>query len=304
MDTTPAEPPIGEALRLVLEVSTCPAALFDAQDRLQWANRAFGETFGVAMDSRPTWAELVRQGYERGVGTAIRTNNFEAWLSSAASRRGKLPYRQFEVDLCDGRWLLMTETLCAQGWMLCFASDVSDLARDHRELRAARDLAERASRVDALTGIANRTFVLQCLAESLRDGDPKPCVALVDLDLFKSVNDRFGHAAGDRVLCDFAQRLQGGLRRIDACGRIGGEEFLVVLRDIEPAAAVEVMHRLLSQVREARPLPDRTEQGYTASAGLVQARAGERPEDVMARADVALYLAKDGGRDRCVAMLD
>jgi PleD family two-component response regulator len=67
---------------------------------------------------------------------------------------------------------------------------------------------------------------------------------------------------------------------------------------------VEVMQRLLAQVREARPLPDWPQQGYTASAGLVQARSGERPEDVMARADVALYLAKDGGRDRCVAMLD
>ncbi len=304
MDATPADLPMGEALRLVMEVSPCPAALFNAQDRLHWANRAFLDTFGVGLEGRPTWAELVRDGYARGVGTAIRTENFEAWLSSASSRRGKLPFRQFEVDLCDGRWLLMTETVCAQGWMLCFASDVSDLARDHRELRTARDLAERASRVDALTGIANRAFVLQCLADALRDEGPRPCVALVDLDLFKGINDRYGHAAGDRVLCDFAQRLQGGLRRIDACGRIGGEEFLVVLRDIEPAAAVDVLHRLLAQVREARPLPDWPLQGYTASAGLVRGRSGERPEDVMARADVALYLAKDGGRDRCVAMLD
>lgn len=304
MESTPADLPMATALCLAMEASPCPAALFDAQDRLRWSNRAYRETFGVVLEGSPTWAEVVRDAYVRGVGTSIRTEDFDAWLKSASSRRGKLPYRQFEVDLCDGRWMLMTETVCSQGWMLCFASDVSDLARDHRELRTARDLAERASRVDALTGIANRAFVLQCLAESMRDGGPKPCVALVDLDLFKAVNDRYGHAAGDRVLCDFAQRLQGGLRRIDACGRIGGEEFLVVLRDIEPAAAVEVVQRLLAQVREARPLPDWPQQGYTASAGLVQARSGERPEDVMARADVALYLAKDGGRDRCVAHLD
>lgn len=296
----PADPPIDQALRLVLELSPCPAALYDAQDRLHWANRAFRETFGVPAQSTPTWAELVREGHRRGIGTAIQTDNFEAWLSSAVSRRGKLPYRQFEVDLCDGRWMLMTETVCAQGWMLCHASDVSDLARDHRELRTARDQAERASRVDGLTGIANRVFVLQCLADALRAPGPPPCVALVDLDLFKSINDRFGHAAGDAVLCDFAQRLQRGLRRVDACGRIGGEEFLVVLREVEPATAVEVLNRLLAQLRSARPLAQWPDLGYTASAGLVRARAGERPEDVIARADVALYQAKDRGRDRCV----
>jgi len=303
MDTEPDTLPIAEALRLVLETSRCPAALYDEQDRLRWANAAFRDTFGVTTDGTPTWAELVTQGHRRGVGTLIRTTNFDGWLSATLSRRGKVPFRQFEVDLCDGRWMLMTETVCAQGWMLCHASDVSDLARDHRELRAARDLAERASRVDALTGIANRSFILQCLAEALASGASMPCVALVDLDLFKGINDRYGHAAGDRVLCDFAHRLQAGLRRVDAYGRIGGEEFLVVLRDIEPPAAHEVLHRLLAQVRAARPLPNHPELSYTASAGLVQARAGERPEDVMARSDRALYLAKESGRDRCIACL-
>lgn len=304
MDTEPDALPIAEALRLVMETSRCPAALYDAQDRLRWANAAFRDTFGVAADGTPTWAELVTDGHRRGVGTLIRTTNFDGWLSATLSRRGKVPFRQFEVDLCDGRWMLMTETVCAQGWMLCHASDVSDLARDHRELRAARDLAERASRVDALTGIANRSFILLCLAEALASGTAMPCVALVDLDLFKGINDRYGHAAGDRVLCDFAHRLQTGLRRVDAYGRIGGEEFLVVLRDIEPPAAQEVLQRLLSQVRAARPLPNHPELSYTASAGLVQARAGERPEDVMARSDRALYLAKESGRDRCIASLD
>jgi diguanylate cyclase (GGDEF)-like protein len=194
----------------------------------------------------------------------------------------------------------MTETMDERGWMLCIATDVSDLASDHRELRVARDLALRASQVDVLTGIGNRAFVLQRLSETLATPGQLPCVALVDLDHFKQINDRWGHAAGDTVLRDFAQLLQDGLRRADACGRIGGEEFLVVLNDISLQGAEEVVLRLLALVRAARPLPAEPGYSYTASVGLVQAHTGERTEDVMARADAAVYRAKRAGRDRCV----
>lgn len=275
-------------------------ALFDADDRLRWANAAWCAALAVPEGSSPTWAELMRANHAQGRGAAIDTDDFERWLASAASRRGKQPYRQFETDLRDGRWMLMTETMDERGWMLCIATDVSDLASDHRELRVARDLALRASQVDVLTGIGNRAFVLQRLGEALAAPGQPPCVALVDLDHFKQINDRWGHAAGDTVLRDFAQLLQDGLRRADACGRIGGEEFLVVLNDISLQGAEEVVLRLLGQVRAARPLPLEPGYNYTASVGLVQAHTGERTEDVTARADAAVYRAKRAGRDRCV----
>jgi diguanylate cyclase (GGDEF)-like protein len=275
-------------------------ALFDASDRLLWANAAWRSALQVPDGAHPTWAELMRANHAQGVGAAIDTDDFERWLASAGSRRGKQPYRQFETDLRDGRWMLMTETMDERGWMLCIASDVSDLASDHRALRVARDLALRASQVDVLTGIGNRAFVLQRLGEALAAPAQPPCVALIDLDHFKQVNDRWGHAAGDTVLREFAQLLQDGLRRADACGRIGGEEFLVVLNDIPLQGAEEVVLRLLAQVRAARPLPAEPGYSYTASVGLVQAHTSERAEDVMARADVAVYRAKRAGRDRCV----
>jgi len=275
-------------------------ALFDADDRLRWANAAWRTALAVHDGATPTWAELMRANHAQGRGAAIDTDDFERWLASAASRRGKLPYRQFETDLRDGRWMLMTETMDEQGWMLCIASDVSDLASDHRELRVARDLALRASQVDVLTGIGNRAFVLQRLGEALAAPGQPPCVALIDLDHFKQVNDRWGHAAGDTVLRDFAQLMQDGLRRADACGRIGGEEFLVVLNDITLQGAEEVVLRLLDRVRAARPLALEPGYSYTGSAGLVQAQQRECTEDVMARADAAVYRAKRAGRDRCV----
>lgn len=296
--------PAADILLPLLEATACPMALYDAEDRLHWANAAFLTMFGATLAGRPSWAELIQAGIRQGVGTRIETDDLDAWLQATGSRRGKVPYRQFEVDLVDGRWVLMTETVDRHGWMLCIAADVTDMGSDHRALRIARDLAQRAALIDGLTGIGNRSFVLGQLNEALRSNRPLPWVALLDLDHFKSINDRFGHAAGDAVLKHFAGRLQEQLRRADACGRIGGEEFLIVLHDVDQAGAQEALQRLLNQVRTAHPpLATENDLRYTFSAGLTQAHPGERPEEVMARADLALYEAKRSGRDRCVILL-
>ncbi|MFM2059072.1 MAG: hypothetical protein RLY71_3457 [Pseudomonadota bacterium] len=296
--------PTAELMLPLLERASCPAALYDPDDRLHWANPAFLTMFGATLDGRPSWAELIRAGISQGVGTRIETDDLDAWLQSTGSRRGKAPYRQFEVDLTDGRWILMTETVDSQGWMLCIAVDVTDMGCDHRALRIARDLAQRAALVDGLTGIGNRSFVLGQLGEALLSSRGRPWVALLDLDHFKSINDRFGHAAGDAVLKHFAGLLQEQLRRADACGRIGGEEFLIVLHGVDQAGAQEALQRLLTQVRAARPAITEHDLSYTFSAGLTRAHPGERPEEVMARADRALYEAKRAGRNRCVTLLD
>lgn len=295
--------PATDILLPLLEATACAVALYDADDRLHWANPSFLTMFGATLEGRPSWAELIQAGIRQGVGTRIETDDLEAWLQSTGSRRGKVPYRQFEVDLVDGRWILMTETVDSRGWMLCIAVDVTDMGCDHRALRIARDLAQRAALVDGLTGIGNRSFVLGQLGEALRSTRALPWVALLDLDHFKSINDQFGHAAGDVVLKHFAGLLQEQLRRADACGRIGGEEFLIVLHDVDQNGAQEALHRLLDQVRAARTPVAENELRYTFSAGLTQAHPGERPEEVMARADMALYEAKRAGRDRCVTLI-
>lgn len=276
-------------------------ALFDERDVLRWANAPFRALFGLTTDEAVDWKTLVRNAYHAHQAMAVQTDDFERWLSSAASRRGKLPFRQFESDLVDNRWLLMTETVGAEGWMLCFGIDISELGQDHRQLRAAHDLAVRASQVDALTGIGNRAFVMGRLQGLLSaDLATQPlCLGLADLDHFKRINDQFGHLAGDQVLCDFAGLLQGSLRRADVCGRIGGEEFLIVLPDTPLAAAQGVITRLIERVRQSRPLSEPTGFGYRCSFGLVRARPGECITAVLGRADAALYEAKRAGRDQC-----
>jgi diguanylate cyclase (GGDEF)-like protein len=143
-----------------------------------------------------------------------------------------------------------------------------------------------ASVVDALTGVGNRRHGMAAL-QRLRPGDG---VMLLDLDRFKDVKDRDGHAAGDAVLASVGALLRRSMRGADAVARDGGEEFLVIVSQAGDEID-QVADRLLDDWRATGP---RT----TISAGVTMHRRGEPPEEALARADRALYAAKHGGRDR------
>jgi diguanylate cyclase (GGDEF)-like protein len=113
-------------------------------------------------------------------------------------------------------------------------------------------------------------------------------VALVDLDHFKRFNDSYGHPAGDRLLTEAAAAWPAHLRAVDHLARYGGEEFVILL----PDAGAEQAHRILDRMREATPL------GQTFSAGIALLRDGESSDDLVARADAALYDAKGAGRNQ------
>jgi two-component system, cell cycle response regulator len=149
---------------------------------------------------------------------------------------------------------------------------------------------------DPLTRVHNRRYVfsqLTALVSGARRHDRQLAVAMVDLDGFKSVNDRHGHETGDRVLVAAAEALQRALRAEDVLGRLGGEEFLAVLPDTGAAAAARAAERLRAAVADAGG-PVRV----TTSVGWAVLLAGEQPDDLVRRADDALYAAKQEGRDR------
>lgn len=276
-------------------------ALFDTADTLRYANPAFRQALGIGNCPPMTWLEMMRKSYNDGVGTAIQTSDIDAWLASAQSRRGKLPFRGFESDLTDGRWIYMTETVDDQGWMLCVAFDITAMRTSERALRLARDGALRAAQTDALTGISNRAHILQQLdqrLEQLRMAG-QPCgVVMLDLDHFKRVNDTHGHHAGDLVLTHFARLVASTLRREDGFGRLGGEEFMLLFPNIEAAALTHIVNRVLEMVRTSEPLPDVPDFGYTCSAGLAMLEPGLDAIENIRKADRAVYAAKANGRNR------
>lgn len=176
------------------------------------------------------------------------------------------------------------------------------LYRNRSFRRQLQQLADR----DDLTGLPNRRWILDFTTRSRRSaaisGAPL-AIALMDLDHFKQVNDRHGHAAGDEVLRRFAAIARSALRPGDAIGRYGGEEFLMVMpaTDIVTARAVieALRESLRSPMQMETPAGTSVEVSVTVSAGLAAARSLDvSGEDLIRRADLALYRAKETGRDR------
>lgn len=295
---------LAEVMLSLQQDSQLLVALFDADDMLRHANPAFRMAYKLESDAALCWADIMRANHRHGQGAVIEADDIEAWLASAASRRGKQAYRAFEADLWDGRWIWMTETRHGDGWLLCVASDITGLRQDSRALRQAHAKAVRAANTDALTGLGNRRHALQLLQQALTQSESWPlCAVMLDLDHFKAINDELGHAAGDLVIRDFARHLQASIRREDGSGRLGGEEFLLILPSAGRGQATAIVERLLARVRQARPLSAHAEhgqRGYSCSAGLAEAQWGETAEALLRRADAALYRAKAGGRDRLV----
>ena len=112
---------IYDAFTDLVEHSDVLLAVYDEADRLRLANDAFRRCFHLAPGETPTWVEIMRRNHAAFRGTAIQAADLEAWLTSTQSRRGKTPFRAYETDLTDGRWLWMTETVRPNGWMLCVA---------------------------------------------------------------------------------------------------------------------------------------------------------------------------------------
>ncbi|HEY9103604.1 GGDEF domain-containing protein [Chitinimonas sp.] len=165
--------------------------------------------------------------------------------------------------------------------------------------RIAARLEGIASR-DYLTGTLSRRAWMQAFEASLQLGSQPLSVAVLDIDHFKRINDRHGHAAGDAVLRQFAGLAGTLLRHEDALGRLGGEEFVILFERTEPATAHRIVQRLRAQVGDSVCLHGEQAIRCTFSAGIATHQPGERAEQLLARADAALYRAKQAGRDQVI----
>lgn len=217
-----------------------------------------------------------------------------------------LEFRDQASDLMDALYAFAISALLVFG--------ILGLDRLLRALRANEGHLVRLATTDTLTGLANRRHVLAELERELQRSDRtgKPLsILMLDLDRFKDVNDRFGHAVGDAVLAEVAARCRARLRAIDLCGRLGGEEFVVVLPESDAAGAAATARRLCADLAES---PVATEAGpvpVTISIGVAgyaphghdissSGSAPDRIRRLLQQADHALYRAKEGGRN-CVS---
>ena len=189
------------------------------------------------------------------------------------------------------------------GSTIWFASAASYISRLRSRLRASLQQLAALATHDALTGIWNRRQIDQDLEAAVKHAHRSGSalsVLLVDVDHFKSVNDRYGHAMGDEVLRAVAACLSAKLRAGDQVARYGGEEFLLLLPGATLAQASVLAERLRVALQGLGVLPDGG-QALTASFGLAVWRAGETADQLVRRADLAMYRAKAAGRNRMEA---
>jgi diguanylate cyclase (GGDEF)-like protein len=171
------------------------------------------------------------------------------------------------------------------------------------DLRQSKDKLEKMALTDSLTGVGNRaTFDMsmkQVAARTQRSGIPFSLL-MIDLDHFKWFNDTYGHQAGDNVLQQVAKAISASARDADICCRYGGEEFAVILPDTEAKNALILAERIHKQIARVSQKLRQHRLPITVSIGVSSAsqQGSSRPEEIIAEADRALYLAKENGRNR------
>lgn len=215
---------------------------------------------------------------------------------------GELPYFQAQTRLIhrngDAVWTRLTVSLApAEAAPARYLAHVEDVT----EIRRAKDLLERRALYDHLTGLPNRTLLLERLEAALEsrraDSHTVACVFL-DVDHFKLVNDSLGHEAGDTLLQEIASRVRGAVRPGDTVARLGGDEFVVILESVATQAAAEAFLTVIAADVQVPFAVGGHEVVPTVSAGLALAEPGITAESLLRNADTAMYTAKQRGRAR------
>jgi diguanylate cyclase (GGDEF)-like protein len=292
-----------ETLQCLVEALTesgQAVCIFDAEDNLRYANKTYQGMFLGNYDGPFTFSGITRNAHRNGLGVRLDDGDVEAFLARTLPRRRSLPRKSFETDLVDGRWFWIDQTILPNGWILSVGADITALKHNEKVLRQAHEAALKAAQTDPLTGLASRRHILEQLDGLLAEHEATGsnlCIAVIDIDHFKAINDGHGHDAGDVVLRHFADICRERMRAQDRLGRMGGEEFLLIL----PGAGADDAVRIIDRIRDGFPPAWLAEDGlalaYTFSAGIAEALEDDDRSSILRRADRALYAAKGEGRN-------
>lgn len=286
----------------VLDVLPNPVLVKDSETRYIWVNRAFERLFDVRREDlvgqldvdvfKNRQAVQCNGGDLRVLASGEVDEAYETMFDPIAGPRETIT-RKSRLDLADGRRYLV-------GVM----HDITDVTRINRELSTTKQLLEsqadelyRLARTDPLTGCLNRRAMFDVARAEFAAFGGAGGLAVLDLDHFKTVNDRLGHVAGDAVLVGFVDIVRNVVRRTDSLARLGGEEFALLL----PGASADDTQRIAQMVcEEIASQPIAYGGGsipVTVSIGAVHAVDGFDLDQWLAQADALLYRAKSAGRN-------
>lgn len=307
-DTTPLNLPTHEGLAGSSEITSAEGlqAILDNLDALVYVAdfdtyellymNAYGRQIWGTIEGRKCWAVL-----QSGNGPCEFCSN-QLLINDDGSPAAPHVW-EFQNQL-DNRWYQCRDQ--AIRWIdgrlvrLEIATDITERKEMELELQRAHETARQAALTDELTGLHNRraffSFGRQLLSQAHRYKTPLALITM-DLDFFKQVNDTHGHEAGDEVLRHISGLLRERIRESDCAARMGGEEFALLLPEADTARATDMAERLLQMIRESRVHYRGHQIQPSASFGLTVATDSDQHlEDLMVRADRALYRSKERGR--------
>ncbi len=296
---------VAERTRQLSEATAFAEALLESLPQPMWyededgqrclCNRAFRQVFGMAGEC----------GHDCVPEHCRRTPQLAVSAEGLDGQGGRVSY-ETTVSLADGR--ILTMMVCKGDLRLPDGrvQGVVGMLTDITERKALEQELRHLATTDPLTGACNRRYFMSVLGQeierSARHGSPVS-VIMLDLDHFKAINDSHGHATGDKVLIETVNTCQANLRETDLLGRMGGEEFAVLLRGTDHAGAMGLAERLCQAIRDLHIVaPDGGRIPVRASLGVAQHERGDWSLDrLLSRADHALYQAKAAGRDQVVS---
>ncbi|WOK36094.1 EAL domain-containing protein [Sphingomonas sp. C3-2] len=280
-------------LREIVETIPDGIAAYDSDDKLLLSNRAFREFYAEAAPAITEGAsrDSIEQ-YAAQHGQFRPQPRLPAW-DRPRRRKGDAARANIR-QLRDGRWLQLQERHSQAGRLITICTDVSGI-------KNAELLIKHQAERDSLTGLANRATFQNALLRVLAGTErvkPRGALLLIDLDQFKTVNDRLGHDAGDDLLIEIGQRLERAVRGQDVVARLGGDEFAVILGGLSTRAEMLAAVERIQAGFQTPVKLGRREVSISCSIGIATfPRDGRSPKALLKNADMALYDAKAHGRN-------
>ncbi|OIR15873.1 response regulator PleD [mine drainage metagenome] len=272
---------------VIIKQSTLKQSLTDAKATLKSLMTTFIDRLGDLTASTGEYHKKI-EGYSQKIGQADNLTELSHILK----------------DVMHDTRIIQTSTMRSHEELLAHKKQADEADARIKELELELEQVSELVREDQLTGALNRRGLDETIEREIKRaerGKSAVSVALLDIDNFKQLNDSLGHQAGDRALKHLTQVIKETLRPADSIGRYGGEEFLIVLPDTDLAAGIEAMQRLQRDLTKKFFLHNNERILVTFSAGVALRRENEDNEDLVGRADKAMYKAKQTGKNRVVA---
>ena len=291
-----------EGLKTILSATPDPIAIYNNQGGTEYLNPAFIKLFGWSLDE----LEGKRIPFVPDDQKKITSEKVKELLSSGKkvqfeSKRLTKKGRSIDVIISSS---CIKDINGKISKLVVILKDITEQKQIRNELRLLNIKLEHKATHDSLTGAPNRGAILDRLRNELlraKRGNLKLSIGICDIDHFKHVNDKYGHQAGDDVLFNFVKIIQKTLRPYDMVGRYGGEEFLLVIPDLPDSIGMveeKIYERVRAITADQKMVTRAGKISITISIGITSRRGDETADAMIARADAALYRAKENGRNQ------